>query len=119
MSATRAAFRLLRAIARERLRAGKLAVIDATSVRPESRRPLLALAARYGRTAVAVVFDLPERLCLERNEQRRHRTVPPGVVHRQWTEMRRSLSGLGEEGFAEVYTLDSPEAVEAAIIVGA
>jgi len=119
MSATRGAFRLVRAIARERLRAGKLAVIDATSVRPESRRPLLTLAVRYGRTAVAVVFDLPERLCIERNEQRRHRTVPPSVVHRQWTEMRRSLSALGEEGFAEVYVLDSPEAVDASIIVRA
>jgi predicted kinase len=118
-SATRGAFRLVRAIARERLRAGKLTVIDATSVRPESRRPLLTLALRLGRTPIAVVFDLPERLCIERNEQRRHRAVPPRVVHRQWTEMRRSLSGLGEEGFGEVYVLDSPEAVEAAIIVRA
>src|SRR5438105_11969077 len=43
-AATPAAFRIVHAIARERLRAHRFAVIDATNVRPESRKPFVALA---------------------------------------------------------------------------
>src|SRR5256714_13853684 len=43
-AATPAAFRIVHAIARERLRAHRFAVVDATNVRPESRKPFVALA---------------------------------------------------------------------------
>ena len=46
MGATPAAFRILHSIARERLRSGRIAVVDATSVQPESRKPLVALAGK-------------------------------------------------------------------------
>jgi protein phosphatase len=42
-------------------------VIDATSVQPESREPLIEIAREYHAFAVAIVFDLPERLCQDRN----------------------------------------------------
>ena len=43
-SATSAAFELLNYIAGQRLAGGRLTVIDATSVQPEARRELVALA---------------------------------------------------------------------------
>ena len=117
VTVTAAAFRVLHSIARERLRYGKLTVIDATSVRRSSRKPLLALAGKRSRPTVAIVFDLPVALCLKRNEERGHRRVPASVVRLQWAEMHDSLPRLRDEGFGYVYVLDSAEAVEAATIV--
>ncbi|HRI71879.1 MAG TPA: AAA family ATPase, partial [Polyangium sp.] len=46
-SATGDAFEVLHFIAAKRLAAGKLTVIDATNVQPESRKPLVNLAREY------------------------------------------------------------------------
>jgi protein phosphatase len=117
MSATPAAFRLLHSIAGERLRLRRLTVIDATSVQRKWRRPLLALADEHRRPAVAIVFDLPEQLCIDRNRGRAVRNLDSEVVHRQAGQLKHSLKGLGEEGFYHVYVLDSPAAVDSAIVV--
>jgi protein phosphatase len=117
MAATAAAFRVLHAIAGERLRSGRIAVVDATSVQAESRQTLVALGRDHDSIAVAIVFDLPEELCIERNRSRANRKLPPGVIHRQWDQMKRSMPGLQREGFSYIYLLDSPEAVEAATVV--
>src|SRR5262245_16944986 len=69
-AATNAAFEVLHFIAARRLASGRLTVIDATNVQGDARKPLLALARQYYCLAVAVVFDLPEAVCLERNRQR-------------------------------------------------
>src|ERR1043166_1626168 len=58
-SATRAAFEVLHFIIGKRLEAGRLAVVDATNVRPEDRRSLVEIARRYHILPVALVFDLP------------------------------------------------------------
>ena len=116
-AATPAAFRILYAIARERLRARRLAVIDATNVRPESRKPLIQVARKRDLPAVAIAFDLPEGTCQERNRSRTHRTLPSDVVRQQCAEMSRSMPGLPNEGFYCVYVLDSADAVEAAKVI--
>ena len=117
IAATPAAFRVLHSIARERLKLGRLVVVDATSVRPASRKPLIALARRHRRPSVAIAFDLPLELCLERNRTRSSRTVPDGVVLRQHDQMVRSQPGLHREGFDRVYLLDSAESVDLAAVV--
>src|SRR5581483_3605115 len=61
------AFAVLHAIAGTRLRRGRLTVVDATNVHPESRKPLVALARDHDVLPVAIVFDLPERELVERN----------------------------------------------------
>lgn len=119
IAATPAAFRVLYSIARERLKLGHLVVVDATSVRPASRKPLVALARKHRRPCVAIAFDLPLELCLERNRSRAGRTVPDGVIHRQHDQMVRSQAGLDIEGFDRVYVFDSAELVDSAAIVGA
>ncbi len=107
------AFAVLHFIAAKRLAAGKLTVVDATSVEPESRKPLLALAREYHCLPVAIVFNLPEKLCHERNQSRPDRNFGPHVVRRQTMHLRRSLHQLQREGFQYVFVLSSLEEIEA------
>jgi protein phosphatase len=115
-AATADAFELLRFIATKRLAARRLTVIDATNVRREDRKALLELARAYHALAVAIVFNLPENLCQERNRQRPERPFGRHVIRLQTQQLRHSLRGLQREGFRYVYMLDSPDAVEAATI---
>ncbi|UGY94101.1 polynucleotide kinase-phosphatase [Streptomyces gobiensis] len=116
-SATPDAFDVLDYITGKRLAAGRLTVIDATNVQPESRRKLVRLAREHDVLPVAIVLDVPERVCLERNAQRPDRAgMPPHVVPRQRRELRRSLRGLEGEGFRKVHVLRGTEEIEAAEI---
>ena len=116
LEATHDAFEVLHFIAAKRLAAGKLTVVDATNVQPEARKPLVALARQYHCLPVAIVLDLPERVCQERNRERTGRNLPPHVVTNQHRQLQRGLRALKREGFRYVYTLSSPEEVEAAVI---
>ena len=78
-TASKDAFDVLRFVSEKRLGAGRLTVVDATSVRSEHRAALLALATRHRAPAVAIVFDLPADMCFERNELRRDRGAREGV----------------------------------------
>ncbi|HEX8688110.1 MAG TPA: polynucleotide kinase-phosphatase, partial [Pyrinomonadaceae bacterium] len=115
-SATRDAFEVLHFVAAKRLAAGRLTVVDATNVQPEARKPLVALAREYHVLPVAVVLDLPERLCHDRNRARPDRDFGPHVVRQQKQQLRRSLRGLKREGFRHVYELSTPEEVEAVAV---
>ncbi|HUO15198.1 MAG TPA: polynucleotide kinase-phosphatase [Verrucomicrobiae bacterium] len=112
-SATNDAFDLLHTIVRKRLSRGRLTVIDATNVQPEARKSLVELAREYHVLPVAIVFDLPEKLCQERNTSRPDRQFGPHVIRNQAQQMRRSLRGLEREGFGYVFKLSSPEEVDA------
>src|SRR5215210_3536586 len=116
LEATGDAFEVLHFIARKRLAAGKLTVIDATNVQAEARKPLIALAREFHVLAVALVFDLPERLCQERNRARADRDFGPHVIRRQLQDLRRSLRGLEREGFRYVFTMETPAQVAATSI---
>lgn len=107
--ATNDAFDVLHYIARKRLARMKLTVVDATNVQPEARKPLIALAKEYHALPVAVVLDVPERICYERNQTRPDRNFGPHVIARQRNELRRSLRGLEREGFRHVFVLRSEE----------
>lgn len=111
--ATNDAFDVLHYIAAKRLAAGKLTVIDATNVQPESRKSLINLAKHYHCFAVAIVFDLPESICQERNKQRSDRQFGSHVVRNQTRSLRRSLKNLKRESFRFIYKLSSVEEIEA------
>ena len=115
-AATPEAFALLNFIASTRLRAGRLTVIDATSVQPQARKSLVELAREHDCLPVAIVLNLPESVCLARNRGRDDRDFGDHVVRRQAQQLRRSMRGLRREGFRYIYVLDSPEDVEAASI---
>ncbi len=111
-SATHDAFELVYAIASKRLAAGRLSVIDATHVQPDARKQALALAKKHHVLPVAIVLKMPERLCHDRNAQRRDRQFGPHVVANQNRQLRKTLSSLKQEGFRYIYVLNSPEEVD-------
>ena len=110
------AFEVLNFIAGKRLDAGRLTVIDATSVQPAARQSLIALARAHHVLAVAIVLDVPERTCAERNATRQDRSFGGHVLRQQRDQLRRSLRGLRREGFHRVYVLDGEEQIAAAAI---
>jgi protein phosphatase len=116
-AATKDAFEVLHFVARKRLAAGRLTVVDATNVQPEARKPLVALAREFHVLPVAIVLNLPEKLCHERNQNRPDRQFGPHVVRNQSQQLRRSLRGLEREGFRHVFTLSIPEEVSSVSIV--
>ncbi len=115
-AATNDAFEVLHFIARKRLAAGKLTVVDATNVQPDARRPLVALAREFHCLPVAIVLDVPERLAHERNQARPDRDFGPHVIRQQARELHRSLRNLEREGFRHVYVLKSAEEVDGAVV---
>jgi len=115
-AATKDAFEVLHFIARKRLAAGKLTVVDATNVQPESRKSLVGIAREFHCLPVAIVLDLPERIAHDRNKTRPDRDFGPHVIRQQAQQLHRSLRGLEREGFRHVHVLKSLEDIEAAVI---
>lgn len=115
-AATKGAFEVLHYIAAKRLAAGRLTVVDATSVKREDRARLVKLAREYHLLPAAIVFDLPEKLCQERNKHRDDRDFGPHVIRNQTRDLRRGLRGLRKEGFRHVHVLKSPEEIDGATI---
>jgi protein phosphatase len=113
---TKDAFEVLRFIASKRLALGRLTVIDATNVQPEARKPFVELARQHHCLPVAIVLNVSERSCLERNAGRADRDFGPHVVLNQKAELRRSLGSLRKGGFRHVFVMATPEEVDAAIV---
>ncbi|WP_244330399.1 polynucleotide kinase-phosphatase [Streptomyces prasinus] len=117
-SASRDAFDVLHYIAGKRLAAGRRTVVDATSVQQDARRQLIDLARKYDVLPTAVVLDVPEEVCAERNAARSDRAdMPRRVVQRHIRELRRSLRHLEREGFRKVHVLRGVEEIEHATVV--
>jgi protein phosphatase len=114
---TAEAFDLVHTIIRKRLALGRLTVVDATNVQKDARKPLIAIARQYHCLPVAVVFNFPEKVCIERNRQRQDRNFGAHVIRQQRSQMRGSLKGLKREGFRHIYTLDAEQTANAATIV--
>lgn len=115
-AASHDAFELMHFIANKRLAAGRLTVIDATNVKAEYRKPLVEIARRNYADAAALVFDLPEEVCQERNRHRPDRRVPPYIIANQYANLAASAGGIRAEGFRHVYTLDTAAKMDSAII---
>src|SRR5688500_2634262 len=114
-SATGPAFEVLHFVAAKRLARGLLTVVDATNVQAEARKPLVELARRHHVLPVAIVLDVPERVCEARNRERPDRAFGPHVIRQQHSQMRRSLRGLQKEGFRQMHVL-RPDNVAAVTI---
>jgi protein phosphatase len=110
------AFDIVRTIASTRLALRRIAVIDATNVQRDARKPLLALARDNDVLAVAIVFDLPEALVQQRSRERPDRNVGPHVVRNQSDALRRSIRDLQKEGFRYIFVLKSPEEIASVVI---
>jgi protein phosphatase len=116
MTASPQAFAVLRFIAARRLGRGRLTVVDATNVHRRDRLPLLRLAHRHSRPAIAIVFDLALETCLAQNRRRVGRQVADDVIADQWAAMPRATTELLAEGFGSVYSFKTPDSVARAIV---
>jgi protein phosphatase len=114
--ATPDAFELLRSMAAIRLRRRRLTVIDATNVRAEDRKGLIALARQWHALPTAIVINPGDDVCHARNKQRPDRSFGPHVVRNQQSALRRGLRSMKREGFGHVYVLNSETEIEAATI---
>ncbi|MFN3217740.1 MAG: polynucleotide kinase-phosphatase [Acidimicrobiales bacterium] len=115
-AATPAAFDVLGYIAGKRLEAGRLTVVDATSVQRDARAPLIALAREHHVLPVAIVLDVPEKVCAERNATRPDRNIPAHAMRRQHQQLRKSIKGLQREGFRRVFVLKGADEIDAVTI---
>jgi len=115
--ATEAAFELVRSRVAARLGEGGLAVVDATNVRAEHRRPFVAMARAHGVPPAAIVLNVPEAVARERNRIRADRRVSPYVVGRQREALRRSINRLEAEGFGPVFVLHGVEEIDEADVM--
>ncbi|MFP2900654.1 polynucleotide kinase-phosphatase [Corallococcus sp. 4LFB] len=113
--ATKDAFETLRYVAAKRLARGLLTVVDATNVQPESRKAFVELAREYHVLPVALVLDVPERTCIERNQQRPDRAASSRFVRNQVSQLHRSMRGLEREGFRHLHVL-KPDAIDTVVL---
>jgi len=92
------AFDTLYYVANKRLELGLMTVIDATNVQKEAHASVLRLAKEQNCHAVAIVLDIPEKICRERNGKRPDRNIGGHVITRQGDQLRRSIRLLQKEG---------------------
>lgn len=109
LEVTSHAFEALHFLLSKRLELGRLTVVDATNVQPEARRPLLKIASQWHALKVAIVLDVPEEVCLERNKARENRQFGPHVIRTQRRDLRSSLGRLRAEKWHKVYVLKPDE----------
>ena len=114
---TREAFAVIATIATARLRARRLAVIDATNVQPDDRKRYVHLAHSAHAPLTGVLLDLPEGVCQAQNAARGDDRRPGHVVRRQFRAMRRHTKTLSREGYRHRYRLRTPEEAAAAEVV--
>ena len=91
LEVTAEAFAVLDFIAGKRLAGAKLTVIDATNVQAEARKPLVELARQYHCLPVAIVFNLPENVCIARNKDSKDRNFGSRVILQHTDQLRRSI----------------------------
>ena len=116
-TATEDAFDSLHYVLAKRLKRGLLTVIDATNVQEHARKQYLAFAKQYHVFPVALVLDVPQAICYERNATRNDRDFGPNVIQTQSKQLRQSLGRLKDEGFRYIYKIQSEDEANAAVVI--
>jgi protein phosphatase len=101
-AASREAFAVFDAIVYGRMAHGRRTIADATSLSAWSRERLRDMASEHGRPAIAIAFDAPLDVCLER-QHARERRVAEDVVERHHAQMQQALTEFPGEGYTQLY----------------
>lgn len=101
--ATDLAFELLHTMIGLRLRNQRFTVVDATNLRPEDRRGLRRLASENDSLCSAILFDIPKKVCKERNAQRPDRQFSHRVIDRHQTLFKQTCRSIKKEKFHRVF----------------
>ena len=97
--------------ASKRLVLGLLTVIDEPNLQKELRAEAINLAKEQNCLAVAVVFDMSEKVCFERNETRNNHRFNRDEIQQQSMLLRSYVNSLKKEGFRHVYVLKNESEV--------
>ncbi len=108
LDATADAFAVLKDVLARRLAHRRLTVVDATNLRPEDRAQFVEIANRGYAPVVALLLDIPEHTCLERNRTRPS-PRPTHVVRRQSELFRKTAKGVRRERFSHVHRITENE----------
>lgn len=106
------AFDLLHLALQKRLKNGRLTVIDATHLKPSSRKTPLEIAAKMNVPIFAIVFDLPLEVCREQNALRPDRVVEERVLETHQSWLRTTVGELEQEGFKAIHVFASREEID-------
>jgi predicted kinase len=92
-------FSTIRYLVRQRLAIGRpVTYVDATHLTPAERKPYVKIAQQYGCDLEAIFFDVPLRVCIERNVARA-RVVPEEAMRRMAKKLVPPAVG---EGFRRI-----------------
>ena len=108
-NATREAFQLLHQALEARLRNRRLTVVDATNLEGSHRKRMMDIAKEHDCHSLAILMDLPQEVCLQRNSGEGGRGIPEGRLRNQHGLLRRCRRGLRKEGFRQVITVTTQE----------
>ena len=116
-NATFDAFALVKFITRLRLKNRLLTVIDATNVKEESRKDWTRLADEYKCLMVAIILDIPENICADRNSLKPDRQFGKHVIPLHISQLQKSIKNLKYEGFRDIFNLRSVEEVDRVLAI--
>ncbi|MBI1331898.1 MAG: polynucleotide kinase-phosphatase [Armatimonadetes bacterium] len=112
-AATPDAFSLLHTIVDIRLKNGRLTVVDATNVQPESRKKLIQLADQHYMQTIGIVFNYDIDVSFNRNQNRPERQFGRHVVANHVRDLRRGIRGMHKEGLRHCYFFNDPNETDA------
>lgn len=103
------AFDLLHYIVEKRLIIGRLTVVDATNLQEQARRELINIANRNNCLCAAIIFNLSEELCRERDRNRADRQVGENIIRKHNILLKKTINTINSEGFRYKYVFNSQE----------
>ncbi len=116
-TATSDAFTLVKFITRLRLKNTLLTVIDATNVKEESRKDWILLAAEYKCIRIAIILDIPENICADRNALKPDRQFGKHVISLHISQLQNSIKNLKYEGYRDIIHFRSVEEVDRVLAI--
>ena len=81
-----------------------------------ARKGLIELARQHNVFCVAIVFDLPEKVLIERHAARTDRSFGDHVIRGQRQDFGRSFRGLEREGCRYIHVLKDAEQIDAVTV---
>ncbi|MDH4127213.1 MAG: polynucleotide kinase-phosphatase [Spirochaetota bacterium] len=103
---------VIRLICSKRLAKARLTLIDGNNLQNEYRKQFVSLSKEYHFSSVAIVFNIPEQLCRERNKSRSDYNIYSQTLNNQQELLNLTLNSLDGEGFNSIYILRSPDEVD-------
>lgn len=105
------AFAMMDAVIEARCRLNKTVFVDATHLWADDRAKYIRLAKKNNVPITAIVLDLPERVLLDRDENREN---PRGKrrIKQQFQVFRNEKRSIKKEGFSSVYTIKETHGLE-------